>query len=144
MPPLEWLLQCVAEQHPTQEMLIKVVKSYRQHAKSALVLNAIICSFDQVARCTVCTGYLGVEQLGNTVCTACVPCTLCSVCSAASPAPLTRCAVSGRRCARRVCGVRGVLALLSSSHPLPAPHPSGFTPLLPALTTPATAPRVVR
>jgi hypothetical protein len=45
-PALEWLLQSLCEYHPTQEMLITLVKAYRQKSKHALLLNAIISSFD--------------------------------------------------------------------------------------------------
>ena len=44
-PALEWLLQSLAEYHPTQETFVQLVKVYRQRCKAALILNAIICSF---------------------------------------------------------------------------------------------------
>ena len=45
-PALEWLLQSLAEYHPTQETFVMLVKIYRQQCKAALILNAIIASFD--------------------------------------------------------------------------------------------------
>ena len=44
-PALEWLLQSLAEYHPTQETFVMLVKAYRQKSKAALLLNAIIASF---------------------------------------------------------------------------------------------------
>ena len=45
-PALEWMLQSLAVYHPTQEMLITLVKAYRQRCKAALLLNAIIDAFE--------------------------------------------------------------------------------------------------
>ena len=45
-PALEWLLQSLAEFHPTQEMFISLVKAYRSRCKMALLLNAIIGAFE--------------------------------------------------------------------------------------------------
>ena len=45
-PALEWLLQSLAEYHPTQETFVMLVKAYRQRCKAALLLNAIIVAFE--------------------------------------------------------------------------------------------------
>ena len=45
-PALEWLLQSLAEYHPTQETLVELVKTYRAKSKSSLFLNAIIGAFE--------------------------------------------------------------------------------------------------
>ena len=46
LPPLEWIMQCVAEQHATQEMLVQTIRQYRAQCKSALVLRTVITSFE--------------------------------------------------------------------------------------------------
>ena len=45
-PALEWLLNSLAEYHPTQATLVALIKKYREQCKAAIVLNAIISSFD--------------------------------------------------------------------------------------------------
>ena len=45
-PALEWLLQTMVEYHPTQETLVFLIRRYREQCKAAIVLNAIITSFD--------------------------------------------------------------------------------------------------
>jgi hypothetical protein len=45
-PALEWLLNSLAEYHPTQATLVALIQRYREQCKAAIVLNAIISSFD--------------------------------------------------------------------------------------------------
>ncbi len=45
-PALEWLLNSLAEYHPTQATLVALIKKYREQCKAAIVLNAVISSFD--------------------------------------------------------------------------------------------------
>ena len=46
LPALEWLLQSLAEYHPSQEMLVTLLKAYRTQSKAAVLLNAIIGAFE--------------------------------------------------------------------------------------------------